>query len=62
MDCLNRLCVRFAATLRRERGVTLVEYGFVLLLVVAVIVLMLKMVGMRTFNMYSTINASVPNP
>ncbi|HEY6874333.1 MAG TPA: hypothetical protein VI298_16530 [Geobacteraceae bacterium] len=62
MDCLNRLCVRFTAILRRERGVTLVEYGFILLLVVAVVVVMLKMVGTKTLKMYSAINASVPNP
>ncbi|HEY6837231.1 MAG TPA: Flp family type IVb pilin [Geobacteraceae bacterium] len=42
-----------------RKGTTLVEYGFILLLIAIVIVLMITGLGKSTNNMYSSINQKV---
>ena len=47
------------ARLTDNRGTTLLEYGFILVLIAFVLILMIKAFGMSTNNMYSSINQQV---
>jgi len=49
------------ATAGDQKGQSLVEYGFTLLLVTLVVILMVKAFGQTTNNTYSTISSSVKN-
>jgi Flp pilus assembly pilin Flp len=40
-------------------GQTLVEYAFIMLLVVIVVIAMVKGIGVATCNMYSTANSAI---
>jgi Flp pilus assembly pilin Flp len=42
-----------------NRGTTLIEYGFVLILVAFVLIVMIRGFGMSTNNQYSSINQKV---
>lgn len=42
-----------------ESGQALVEYAFILLLVVIVVIAMIRGIGMSTCNMYSTANSAI---
>lgn len=47
---------------RKERGATLIEYGFVLILIAVVVIAAIVFVGNKTNNMYSTIGSTLPQP
>ncbi len=49
------------ATAGNQKGQSLVEYGFTLLLVTLVVILMVKAFGQSTNNMYNIISSSVKN-
>jgi pilus assembly protein Flp/PilA len=47
---------------RKERGTTLIEYGFLLILIAVVVITAIVLVGQKTNNMYSNIGSSLPQP
>ena len=45
---------------REERGATAVEYGLLVALIAAVIVLVVKELGSKVSNAFSSVNANLP--
>ena len=45
---------------REERGATAVEYGLLVALIAAVIVLVVKELGSKVSNAFSSVNANMP--
>ena len=45
---------------REERGATAVEYGLLVALIAAVIVLVVKTLGSKVSNAFSSVNANMP--
>lgn len=45
-----------------ERGATLIEYGFVLILIAVVVIAAVVFVGNKSNNMYSTVGSTLPQP
>jgi pilus assembly protein Flp/PilA len=43
-----------------ERGATAVEYGIMVALIAAVIILVVKAVGSKTSNAFQSVNANLP--
>jgi pilus assembly protein Flp/PilA len=43
-----------------ERGATAVEYGIMIALIAAVIIVLVKVVGQKTSNAFSTVNQEMP--
>lgn len=48
--------------LRNSKGQTLIEYGFLLILIAIVVIATVTLVGQKTQNKYSTISHSLPEP
>jgi pilus assembly protein Flp/PilA len=50
----------FGERAREERGATAVEYGLLVALIAAVIVLVVKELGSKVSNAFSSVNANMP--
>lgn len=59
MNRSGSLLIRKVDKLTNDTGTTLVEYGLILLLIAVVVVLVVKMVGESTNNLYSTVNNEI---
>jgi pilus assembly protein Flp/PilA len=51
---------RFTELKRTERGATAVEYGIMVALIAAVIIVVVKVVGGKTSNAFESANANMP--
>ncbi len=58
MSFLNNLYIKLLATARSEKGQTLIEYAFLLLLIAIVVVLMVKGLGGTANNTFSKVNSA----
>ena len=59
---MNSLCAlygKFLATVKSEKGQTLVEYALLLLLIAIVVILMVKGIGLTTNNSFSKVNSAL---
>ena len=52
--------IGFGERAREERGATAVEYGLLVALIAAVIVLVVKTLGSKVSNAFSSVNAQMP--
>jgi pilus assembly protein Flp/PilA len=52
--------IGFGERAREERGATAVEYGLLVALIAAVIVLVVKALGSKVSNAFSSVNANMP--
>jgi pilus assembly protein Flp/PilA len=52
--------IRFAEVKRTDRGATAVEYGIMVALIAAVIIVVVKVVGGKTSNAFESANANMP--
>lgn len=57
---MGRLYTRLASVLYGRKGTTLIEYGFILVLMVIICVIILKAMGVTLNNTYSVVNSSYP--
>lgn len=59
MNYLNELYVKFLTSIKSEKGQTLVEYALLLVLIAIVVIAMVKGVGLKANNAFSTINGAL---
>jgi pilus assembly protein Flp/PilA len=59
MNYFTALYVKFICSLKSEKGQTLVEYALLLVLIAIVVIVMVKGVGGKACNAFSTINGSL---